>query len=190
MTNGDSASAAHVARIVRQCLEEGKTVIIDGLGAFRPNGKRGCRFVAQSAPKVFVAYVLEDAAAVGRLCDQLQENGFDAWVDRRKLMPGQNWPRAIESAIETTDFFLACFSHNSVTKKGEFHAEIRYALDCARQLPIDEVFLIPLRLDDCAVPARICREIQYIDLFPDWRSGFHRIVTIIQRELRKRSCAA
>ena len=190
MTTGDWASGAHVARLVRQCLEEGKTVIIDGLGVFRPHGKRGYRFVAHRSPKVFVAYVLEDAAAVDRLCDQLKENGFDAWVDHRRLLPGQNWPRAIESAIETTDFFLACFSRNSVTKKGGFHAEIRYALDCARQLPMDEVFLIPLRLDDCPIPARIRRELQYVDLFPDWRRGFQRIVAIIQRELRKRSRAA
>ena len=89
----------HVAQLVRQCLEEGKTVIIDGLGVFRPHGKRGYRFVAHRSPKVFVAYVQEDAAAVDRLCDQLEESGFDAWVDRRKLMPGQNWPRGFQCIV-------------------------------------------------------------------------------------------
>ena len=190
MSDRDWKSAAHVAGLVRQCLEEGKTVIIDGLGAFQTDGKQGYRFVARTVPKVFVAYVQEDRAAVDCLCDQLEESGFDAWVDHRRLLPGQNWPRAIESAIETTDFFLACFSRNSVTRKGGFQAEIRYALDCARQLPMDEVFLIPLRLDDCTVPLRISREIQYTDLFPLWRRGFERILAIMRRELRRRSRAA
>ena len=45
--------------------------------SFRPHGKRGYRFVAHRSPKVFVAYVQEDAAAVDRLCDQLEESGFD-----------------------------------------------------------------------------------------------------------------
>lgn len=172
---------------MRECLEEGKTVVIDGLGAFRPQGKRGYRFLARTAATVFVAYVQEDAKAVERLCDALEEQGFDPWFDRRKLLPGQNWPRSIEDALEATDFAIACFSHNSVTKKGGFQAEIRYALDCARRIPLDEVFLIPVRLDDCRVPSRIQREIQYIDLFPDWSRGLRRIVTALTRQLRKRA---
>ena len=190
MVNGSWSSTQQVARIVRECLEEGKTVVIDGLGAFRPQGKRGYRFLARSAPSVFLAYVQEDASVVERLCDALEAQGFDTWIDRRKLLPGQNWPRSIEDAIEATDFVIACFSQNSVTKKGGFQAEIRYALDCARRVPLDDVFLIPVRLDDCRVPPSIRREIQYIDLFADWARGLRRIVTIISRQLAKRSVKA
>jgi hypothetical protein len=185
--NGSWSSAEKVARMVRECLEEGKTVVIDGLGAFRPHGKRGYRFVARSAPSVFLAYVQEDAKSVERLCNELEERGLDPWFDRHKLLPGQNWPRSIEDAIEATDFVVACFSRNSVNKKGGFQAEIRYALDCARRVPLDDVFLIPVRLDGCRVPSGIRREIQYIDLFPDWERGVRRIELVISRQLRKRS---
>jgi len=188
--NGNRSSAKQVARIVRECLEEGKTVVIDGLGSFRPAGKRGCRFLPSTAPTVFLAYVQEDAKVAAQLGDALEDHGFDPWIDRRKLLPGQNWPRSIEDAIEATDFAIACFSHNSVTKKGGFQAEIRYALDCAHRVPLDDVFLIPVRLDHCPVPSSIRREIQYIDLFPDWERGFQRIVTVITRQLRKRVPAA
>jgi hypothetical protein len=179
-----------VARIVRECLEEGKTVVIDGLGAFRPQGKRGYRFVARSAPSVFLAYVQEDTRHVERLYDALEARGFDPWFDRRNLLPGQNWPRSIEDAIEATDFVVACFSKHSVSKKGGFQAEIRYALDCARRIPLDDVFLIPVRLDACSVPSSIRREIQYIDLFPDWERGLRRIVAILTRQHRKRPIPA
>ena len=91
----------------------------------------------------------------------------------------------MEDAIASSDFFIACFSGNSVKKRGGFQAEIRYALDCASRVPLDEVFLVPVRLNDCRVPARIQRETQYVDLFPDWDAGFARILEIIERQ-RKR----
>jgi hypothetical protein len=178
-----------VARIVRRCLTEGASVEIDGLGTFLPDSRNGFRFVPRNRPKVFVAYVQEDAAAAERIYDGLETGGFEPWLDRRKLLPGQNWPRSIEEAIDTSDFFLACFSRHSLKKKGGFQAEIRYALDCTRRVPLDDIFLIPARLDPSPVPVRIQRELQYIDLFPDWECGFRRVVAAIRRQLKQRRAA-
>ena len=133
------STSEQVAAIVKQCLEEGKRVEIDGLGTFAPDGARGYRFRARLLSKVFLAYVQEDRSAADRLFRDLETRGFAPWLDRRKLLPGQNWPRAIEDAIETSDFFVACFSRNSVSKKGGFQAEIRYAMDCAKRVPLDEM---------------------------------------------------
>ena len=186
MPENKGATSEQVAQLVRRCLEEGKSVEIDGLGVFERDNRGGYKFVALSRPKIFLGYVAEDLAPAQRLFENLQNAGFAPWLDQRKMLPGQNWPRAIEEAIETSDFFVACFSHLSVRKKGSFQAEIRYALDCARRVPLDEAFLIPVRLDDCPVPSRIRREIQYIDLFPDWDRGLRRIISVIERQLRKR----
>ncbi|HTT61420.1 MAG TPA: toll/interleukin-1 receptor domain-containing protein [Bryobacteraceae bacterium] len=189
MGSNNLRSSAQVARLVRQCLAEGASVEIDGLGTFLPDVRRGFRFQPRNRPKVFVAYVQEDAAAAGRLYEDLEASGFDPWLDRRKLLPGQNWPRSIEDAISTSDFFLACFSHRSVKKKGGFQAEIRYALDCTQRIPLDEIFLIPARLDACKVPVRIQRETQYIDLFPDWDRGLRRIAAAMRRQWNHRTAA-
>jgi len=161
-------------------------VEIDGLGLFRPTRTGGYEFVAKTTPKVFLAYVEEDREAVLKLFAGLQAHGMDPWLDRRKLMPGQNWPRSIERAIEVSDFFLACLSHRSVAKPGRFQSELRYALDCASRLPLEEVYFIPVRLDRCDVPARIAREIQYVDLFPDWDRGLNRVIRVIRQQLRRR----
>jgi len=150
-------------------------VEIDGLGVFhRRSGEY--EFVAQEEPKVFLAYVQEDLAAAERLFEDLRSHDFDPWLDRRKLLPGQNWPRAIQQAIEVSDFFVACLSRRSAIKRGQFQAELRYALDCANRQPLDRIFLIPVRLDDCPVPPRIMREIHYVDLFPDWEKGLRRVL--------------
>jgi hypothetical protein len=110
-------------------------------------------------------------------------------MDVRKLLAGQNWPRAIEAAIESSDFFVACFSGNSARKKGGFQSELRYALDCARQVPLDEIYIVPVRLDGCAVPRTIQHQLQYIDLFPDWDAGMDRLLTMLRREVEHRRTA-
>jgi hypothetical protein len=176
----------HLAQVVIRSLARGKAVEIDGLGVFYPDAVRGCRFEPNRTPQVFVAYVKEDQAEAERLFDALESAGFRAWMDVRKLLPGQNWPRAIETAIESSEFFLACFSENSVDKKGGFQAEIRYALDCARRMPLDQIFVVPLRLNACRVPRSIQRELQYVDLFPDWHQGVRRLVAMMRRETQRR----
>ena len=182
----DSTSVEQLAQVVIRGITAGKVVEIDGLGSFVPDAERGLRFEPCRRPQVFVAYGKEDADTVRLLCDALDGVGFNPWMDERKLVPGQNWPRAIESAIETSDFFLACYSENSVNKKGGFQAEVRYALDCARQIPLEEIFIVPVRLTPCRVPRSIQRELQYVDLFPDWIDGLARLVTMLRHEVARR----
>jgi TIR domain len=183
----ERTSSDEIARIVLKCLEKGGEVEIDGLGLFRPDQHGSVVFVPQIQPKVFLAYAVEDRCAVERLFEELLANGLDPWMDSRKLLPGQNWPRAIEQAISVSDFFVACFSSRSIPKRGHFQSELRYALDCASRLPLDEVYLIPVRTEECSVPARVQREFQYVDLFPDWEKGFQSILTVIRQQLRVRS---
>ena len=164
-------------------LAAGHRVEIDGLGTFRPDAARGFRFTPDTQPRIFIAYVTEDAGAAARLYDDLARAGFHPWMDTRKLLAGQNWARAIDLAIETADFFVACFSRHSVDKRGGFQAEIRYALDCARRIPLDQIFVLPVRFDNCRIPRSIEREWQYIDLFPDWEAGIARLARAIRQEM-------
>jgi TIR domain-containing protein len=180
----DPAFAEHLAQIVIRGVSAGREVEIDGLGTFYPD-PRGFRF-EPPPPRIFLAYGREDLETVSQLYDHLQACGFGPWMDVRRLLPGQNWPRAIENAIEGADFFMPCFSARSVGKKGGFQAELRYALDCARRIPLDNIYLVPVRLDDCKVPGVIQREFQYVDLFPDWSRGLFRLTTALRREMERR----
>lgn len=177
-------TASDLARLIRRSLRRTASVELDDLGTFaRESGK--ITFRPRGGPRVFIAYAVEDVTHAERLFGDLKNWGYSPWLDREKLLPGQNWPRRIEDAIESADFFIACFSSNSVSKRGGFQAEIRYAMDCASRVPLDEVFLIPVRIDECAVPTRIQRETQYVDLFPDWDQGVSRVREIVERQRRK-----
>ncbi len=162
--------------IVRRFLDSGSRVEIDGLGSFRLDSHGEVRFTSTGRPRIFIAYVSEDAALALRLYQDLEALGLAPWMDSQKLLPGQNWPRAIEEAISVSDYFIACLSTKSVLKRSQFQAELRYALNCAARIPLERTYLLPVRFDDCRVPTRIAREFQYVDLFPDWAAGLKRLL--------------
>jgi hypothetical protein len=180
-------SAEELAVLICRSLQRSPAVEVDGLGVFTRDAFGRISFRDGNRPRVFISYAIEDAECAERLYAALEARGFAPWLDRRKLLPGQDWPGRIQDAIENADFVVACFSTNSVNKRGGFQVEVRFALECARRIPLDDVFLIPVRLDDCRVPARIRRETQYVDLFPDWDAGVARVSGIIakQREMRR-----
>jgi len=173
-----------LADLIRRSLRRSRRVEIDGLGVFERGHAGRVSLRRANRPRIFIAYATEDIVAAERLYQALGSRGYAPWLDRRKLLPGQNWPRRIEDAISNADYFIASFSSRSVKKRGGFQAEVRFALDCATRLPIDDVFLIPVRLDDCRVPARIQRETQYVDLFPSFAVGVERVVAAIEARRR------
>ena len=179
------SGSARIAEVIRQALNDGHVVDIEGLGTFRPNSD-GFDFEPEDRPRIFLAYVREDVEAVRRLYKDLKRLGYRPWMDEEELLPGQNWPRAIDRAIEVCDFFIPCFSSRAVLKKGVFQSELRYALECASRLPLDDVYLIPVRLDDCVLPHRIESLLQHVDLFPSWNEGLVQIQKTVDRELVRR----
>ncbi len=115
--------------------------------------------------KVFLSYASQDLSVVQELSRRLAAEGWiDPWVDKKKLLPGQDWRTKIEEAVETSDVVIICISNNSVTKEGFVQRELRYAREIAFEKPDETIFLIPLRLDDCIVP-RGLRFYQWGDYF-------------------------
>jgi hypothetical protein len=179
-----------VARFIDQCVREGSPIAIDGVGTFELAGSNVV-FQPSGRTQVFIAYAREDRAQARKLYRDLKQQGLEPWMDERNLLPGQNWPRAIERAIEVSDYVLMCFSRKSIGKRGFFQAELRYALDVAACVPLDEVFLVPVRLCDCEVPLEIARRTQYIDLFPHWEIGIQALANVMlkwpSQDRRKRN---
>lgn len=170
-----------IGDVLKQCLRDGISVNLDGLGSFQRRGSRA-QFIPNSGPKVFIAYVIEDLPLALQIYDRLEAAGMHPWLDRKKLLPGQQWRRCVERAIDTADLFVACFSRAAAQKRGQFPYEVRYALKCSERMPLDDLFVMPVRLEQCAVPQRIMSQIQYVDLFPDADKGLARLVESIEAE--------
>jgi DNA-binding response OmpR family regulator len=133
---------------------------------------------------VFLSYAREDVDTVLILYKKLQAARFQPWMDVQDLSAGLRWQDAIESAIRSASFFVACLSENSVSKRGMVQKEVRIALDVWREHLESDVYLIPLRLTACAVPQAIS-EFQWVDYFED--DGWERLVRGIRRGLAYRA---
>jgi hypothetical protein len=180
MNRAQEAGSDEVVEVLRQCLAEGLSVDIESVGTFQLDAAGRIHFSAARGKRVFLAYAIEDVAAVEELYDRLEQAGFRPWMDRRKLLPGQNWARAIDRAISVSDIFVPCFSKRAIEKPGRFHAELRYALDRALEWPIEKTFIVPIRLDECRVPRQISNQLQYIDLFPDAGEGTEKLIEALK----------
>jgi formylglycine-generating enzyme required for sulfatase activity len=117
--------------------------------------------------RVFICHSSNDKPAILELYQKLRaEPWIQPWLDEEELHPGQTWEIEIEKAVEASDVILVCLSNNSINKRGFVQRELRFALDVALEIPEAEIFIIPLRLEECT-PPRSLREWQYADYFPE-----------------------
>jgi pimeloyl-ACP methyl ester carboxylesterase len=105
---------------------------------------------------VFLCHASQDKPVVRELSQQLKrEDWIDPWLDEEKLSPGQAWTSTIEEAIDSADSVIIFLSENSVNKEGFVQRELKRAWKRSTEKPENVIFLIPFRLDDCAVPRRL-----------------------------------
>jgi hypothetical protein len=52
-----------------------------------------------------------------------------------------------------------------------FKKEFRLALEVLNEFLEGEIVAIPVRLDNCETPYEKLRNIEQVDLFPDWNEG-------------------
>ena len=109
--------------------------------------------------QIFLCYAREDEGKVKKLYQELSDAGFKPWMDTEDIHGGQRWQSIIRQAIRRSDFFLVCLSANSVRKRGMVQREMKQALDLWQEKLEDDIYLIPVRLDDCEVPESL-REFQ------------------------------
>lgn len=114
--------------------------------------------------QIFICYGREDFEQAHGLYEKLRGEGYTPWMDKENIVGGQDWELEITRAIEGSKFFLACLSRHSVNKEGYVQKELKKGLEILDRQPEGNIYLIPLRLDDCRVPQRFNR-ISWIDFF-------------------------
>lgn len=71
-----------------------------------------------SPQKIFISYAIEDFDKVESIYKALSERGHSPWMDKKNLLPGQRWDLEIKKAVEESNYFIACLSKASTTKRG------------------------------------------------------------------------
>ena len=128
---------------------------------------------------VFLSYAREDLAAATRVYHDLADAGVSVWMDKVSLLPGERWERSIRNAIRSSRYFLALMSAASTAKRGFIQKELRYALEVLEEYPDEEIYLLPVRLDECLPTHDRLRDLNWTDLFPSWGDGMARILRVL-----------
>jgi hypothetical protein len=132
-----------------------------------------------SSSTIFISYAREDKEGAKRIYDDLKLLGANVWLDQESLLPGQKWKIAIKQQIRSCRYFLAVLSQNSVNKKGYVQKELAEALDILDEFPESDIFIIPIRLNECKPSHERLNDIHWTDMFPDWNMGLSKICSAI-----------
>ena len=122
------------------------------------------RASARNQPRVFISYAKEDFSIAKKIAAKLEEAGCAVWFDKKSLIPGQDWRKEIEREIPKSHFLILLCSNNGLRRREFYHAEQRLALETQAQIPEDQLYLIPVRLDGCEMPSEISRH-HYLDWY-------------------------
>lgn len=105
--------------------------------------------------QVFISYAKPDREAAGELYDWLKQNGFDSWIDFKKIKGGQNWDFEIKRALDRSGIIVILWSKNSRDRRGYIQRELRISLDKYQEKLIDDIFIIPVILDESPIPDQL-----------------------------------
>jgi len=126
--------------------------------------------------KVFLCHAHADRDPVHGLYTRLTQDGVDAWLDKEKLLPGQDWELEIRKAVREADVVVVCLS-KQFNQAGFRQKEVRLALDTAMEKPEGEIFIIPARLEECDNLESL-RRWHWVDLFED--DGYDMLVRALR----------
>jgi len=136
---------------------------------------------------VFISYAKEDYEIAKRLHDDLKKAGAKPWLGQENILPGQTWKKEIDKAIKKSSYFIALMSNNSISKKGYVQKELKIALDMRYERPYLDIFLIPVKIDNCIPKDERLTDLHWADFNISYESGFNDICKILN--LRKKQKA-
>lgn len=129
--------------------------------------------------EVFLVHAHSDRETVHKLYTRLIRDGVHAWLDVERLQPGQNWQHEIRNAILKSDVIIVCLSRGFDKQQGYRHEELKLAFEKANFLPDDEIYIIPVRLEECDMPEPL-RRLHRVDLFK--AGGYKKLVRALREK--------
>ena len=127
---------------------------------------------------VFLIHAHSDRETVHKLYQRLVRDGLKVWLDAERLQPGQDWQNEIRAALLKCGTVLVCLTNAFNNPPGFRHEELKLALEKANFVPEDQIFVIPVRLDECEMPESL-QHLHRVDLFKP--GGYAKLLRVLQR---------
>ena len=134
-----------------------------------------------AASPTFISYAREDSEFAVTLARDLRKAGANIWLDQFDIPVGQNWPRAVQQALDSCGSFLVILSPASVESEN-VSAELDFALDEGKRI-------FPVLHRPCKRPFRI-RAVQYADFTKGYQSGVAELIKALGVQPQEADSAA
>ena len=136
---------------------------------------------------VFVCYAKKDLERVQDIVHKLENTGISCWCDFSDLKLGEQWKHRITEEMKKCSYFLVVLSHTSTGTDGFRHKEIKMAIEIAKELSPNKIFILPVLIDDCDIHYEELRDIHKVKLFQNYDDGFSRIINAIDYYKQKKA---
>lgn len=121
--------------------------------------------------RIFISYSRKDINFVRKLAGDLEKAGYDVWWDLTDLRGGDDWPRVIPAAIESSQYVIVVLSPNSAISDW-VEKEYTQALSLHKKI-------IPIMLARTNIPFAL-NTINYIDFTgEDYAASLNSLLTTV-----------
>jgi len=122
--------------------------------------------------QLFISYSHKDKAFASNVAKDLENEGYDIWLDRTDIQTGSRWDDEVVKGLETSRVFMVLLSQAAVASEN-VKDEIDYAIDHQKKM-------LPLLLEPCEIPLRL-RRVQYVDFIKlRYNEGLKVILEILR----------
>lgn len=119
--------------------------------------------------KLFLSYPSEKLYIAKEIHAFFKSASIECWFDKEDLVGATKWDRRRKKALKDADLTVILCSHETISKRGVYQREINEAIEKEKDYPIDQTGILPIKLEDVALPPELS-DLQWIEYFkPDWR---------------------
>jgi hypothetical protein len=121
--------------------------------------------------QIFISYSRKDIGFVRKLAGELEKAGYEVWWDLTDLRGGDDWPRVIPAAIESSQYVIVVLSPNSAVSDW-VEKEYTQALSLRKKI-------IPIMLAQTNIPFAL-NTINYVDFTgEDYAASLNRLLATL-----------
>ena len=117
--------------------------------------------------KLFISYSRADWATAERLADDLQQQGYNLWLDQRSIPHGANWDNEVQRGLDESDVMLVLLSPSAVSSQNVAD-EWSFFIDKKKKI-------LPVLIQPCDVPFRLSRR-QRVDFTRSYDQGLSELI--------------
>lgn len=135
--------------------------------------------------EVFISYGHPDLPVVKALVEFLRGLKIKVWFDKTNLLPGEQWDDVIQERISKSKVFLLCLSSKAIDRRGFYQKEIQLAMNTALTIPPNQLYLMPVRLDNLDFDHIPWKLRQYHISGLSDLNGINQLITALERTLNR-----